>query len=256
MGRVGGGPYNINDWRKWVHALKPGPRDFAATPGVGNCLAKMLIGCFCSTRPIEASYAKYGDALRADEPLVVACTRRPLRITTGLVKRAQRKVENLAFVGLQEFYNASVCLFHHMYGGEPLPYEFSLFNVGNAHATRHRSEPPLQQQPQTLAKGPASTKHWRYSLVKDQSMIAALQSRRTFWSYDEAPLQDFVDLTDEYIYETGILRFEKDLMRVLADKARERERERSRDPALHNLVDLIWAWHRREHEHTRRGQEK
>ena len=39
--------------------------------------------------------------------------------------RAERRLRNeLKFVGLTDAFNASVCLFHHMHGGLPLPYMF------------------------------------------------------------------------------------------------------------------------------------
>ena len=42
------------------------------------------------------------------------------------------------FVGLTEAFNASVCLFHRIYGGAPSRKEFTLYNAGD-HATRpHR----------------------------------------------------------------------------------------------------------------------
>ena len=72
--------------------------DFINAPGIQSCQTKMVIGDGCSgTRQL-----KDGDMELAKQMLS----------------------DKFQFVGLTEAFNASVCLFHHMFGGEPREYSF------------------------------------------------------------------------------------------------------------------------------------
>lgn len=77
-----------------------------AHPFLGNTQVKMLVGDDCSV---------------------------PLNITRAIFEEAERRLHNMAFVGLTDAFNASVCLFHHMYGGvsvhSELPIGIQLFLV-------------------------------------------------------------------------------------------------------------------------------
>lgn len=64
--------------------------DYAKWPGIEACQVKMLLGDDCSV---------------------------PIPITRAVYEEAERRLYNMAFVGLTDAFNASVCLFHHMYGG-------------------------------------------------------------------------------------------------------------------------------------------
>eukprot|EP00040_Diaphanoeca_grandis_P008215 m.44371 g.44371 ORF g.44371 m.44371 type:complete len:476 (+) comp19664_c0_seq3:2115-3542(+) len=72
--------------------------EYAAWPGIGGCQTKMLLGEDCAA---------------------------PINITMAMFEEAQRRVLNMPFVGLTDAFNASVCLWHHQFGGLPEPYMFT-----------------------------------------------------------------------------------------------------------------------------------
>jgi len=71
---------------------------FVAYPGIPDCQTKMLVGKTCGND------VKVTDAMRT--------------------QAFERLRSTMAFVGLTDMFNASVCLFHHMYGGAPEEYQF------------------------------------------------------------------------------------------------------------------------------------
>ena len=80
-------------------------------------------------------------------------------IDADLFQKAKENVEKMAFVGLTEYYNASVCLFHEMLGGQPQPYMFKNARPADAHkkAWKPRKLPGggMQERPsawETLSK--------------------------------------------------------------------------------------------------------
>lgn len=74
-------------------------KEFIAFRGIPSCQTKMLTGKTCGN----------GDA----------------KVTSATVVEAKHRLaDKMAFVGLTEMFNASVCLFHHMYGGLPKEYQF------------------------------------------------------------------------------------------------------------------------------------
>jgi hypothetical protein len=54
---------------------------------------------------------------------------------------ARKRLRALAFVGLTEAYNASVCLFHHEHGGTPQPHMFANARPATAHRTEWTPKP-------------------------------------------------------------------------------------------------------------------
>lgn len=81
-------------------------KDFARHKHVRACQTKMVVGGQCGM---------YHE------------------IDADLFKQAKANVEKMAFVGLTDYYNASVCLFHEMLGGEPQPYMFMNARPADAH---------------------------------------------------------------------------------------------------------------------------
>jgi hypothetical protein len=81
-------------------------QDFARWPGVAACQTKMLLGEFC------------GKKAEIDERLYL---------------EAERRIKSsLAFVGLTEHWNLSICLFHAMFGGSPRSGSFADVRRGSA----------------------------------------------------------------------------------------------------------------------------
>jgi len=78
---------------------------YARWPGIAGCQVKMLVGEDCSV---------------------------PLNITRAIYEEAERRLHNMAFVGLTDAFNASVCLFHHMFGGVPEEYMFTTHSRSGA----------------------------------------------------------------------------------------------------------------------------
>ena len=158
-----GGWGNHADW-----GLLPGdrtlPRDldveaFARTDGMGGCQTKMLLGAPCC-------------ALRA--------------LTASDVSRALRFVETeMAFVGLQEHWALSVCLWHARFGGPLYAIELE-----NTRATRPGTS-------ETLSLAHARTHPHTHARTRPGASGA----------YDEAPLGSFVDGSDEAIYHAAAARF-------------------------------------------------
>ena len=59
-------------------------------------------------------------------------------ITPAMFQSAKKYVNRLAFVGLTDYYNASVCLFHEMLGGVPQPHMFKNARPAAAHKDNHK----------------------------------------------------------------------------------------------------------------------
>lgn len=85
--------------------------EFARHPHVQGCQTKMLIGGQCGMH----------------EDLT------PTKLTD-----ASSKLYKLAFVGLTEYYNISVCLFHDMWGGDPQPHMFQNARPAKTHSDEWR----------------------------------------------------------------------------------------------------------------------
>jgi hypothetical protein len=101
-------PRQRNKMLKSVH----NSHDFAAWPGVAACQTKMMLGEFCGKKPlVEMDEAQYAEAER--------------RLRTGL-----------AFVGITEHWDLSICLFHAMFGGVPRPGSFANTRRGDALTNR------------------------------------------------------------------------------------------------------------------------
>eukprot|EP00051_Salpingoeca_urceolata_P007793 m.100609 g.100609 ORF g.100609 m.100609 type:complete len:352 (-) comp15408_c0_seq3:115-1170(-) len=76
----------------------PDLRAYVEFPPIASCMTKMILGYLCAT--------------------VVS-------ISAAELEEAKRRVrEDFAFVGLQEYWNESVCLFHRMFGGTLLDNAF------------------------------------------------------------------------------------------------------------------------------------
>ena len=58
-----------------------------------------------------------------------------LNITRAMFEEAKRRVLNLDFLGMTDAFNASVCLFHHQFGGKPQ--EWSFQSVGGLRSGIH-----------------------------------------------------------------------------------------------------------------------
>ncbi len=116
------------------------PEACAALPGWRGCQTKMLLGLPCAA-PLAGdgdeshakasatatgaggpgAGAKRGAKRAAKVPVPVA----PLTFNTSHVAEAVRRIEHdLAFVGLTERFDESVCLFHARFGGHPVPAQF------------------------------------------------------------------------------------------------------------------------------------
>jgi len=81
---------------------------FVAHRSIPSCQLKMLLGQNC------ASISSVGES--------------------DLARGITRIKEEVKFVGLTDSFNASVCLFHHMHGGTPLPYMFQ--SVGRERSSK------------------------------------------------------------------------------------------------------------------------
>lgn len=171
------------EWRSFVSTARS-PREFAAAPGLGGCYAKMMEGCYCATRPDDHS-ADGGAPF--SRPLTVACPYRWVTLDEHLVAKAAQRVSRLGFVGIQDLYNASVCLFHRTFGGTPHFSEFSLFNVGRTDDRKRHI--PSRRDPH------------RFKLDDHHSVPR----------WDETALGDFVDVVDEVLWAAILSRFERDV---------------------------------------------
>jgi hypothetical protein len=158
------------------------------------------------------------------------------------------------FVGLQEFYNASICLFHRTFGGAPHPSEFTLFNVGSQHdeqyrrdrylsslrAPGHRESPASLESSSHRAQGSSSHRvavpgsplfenlYKRAQRSRGVALWYDLETASTNDSPATAPnkdaekrtethtIGDFVDVIDEIVYSAALDRFEEDVTAALA----------------------------------------
>lgn len=80
-------------------------RDFADFEDIKSCQTKMLLSEYCA---IE------------------------MNVTEADAKRAIQILSDFRFVGLTDNFNASICLFHHMFGGPLQSYEFESFRIGKS----------------------------------------------------------------------------------------------------------------------------
>lgn len=93
-------PFDKKEARQRINALQT-VFEFARYPAIQSCQTKMLLGEYCG---------EY------------------LNITTQMFHEAIRRVLNMEFVGLTDAFNASVCLWHHQFGGTP--HEWMFQSVG------------------------------------------------------------------------------------------------------------------------------
>ncbi len=71
---------------------------FAAYPDIKNCMTKQMLHQYCAAR---------------------------INISQTMLEEALRRVNRMAFVGLTDAYNASVCLLYHMFEGEMKEWMFA-----------------------------------------------------------------------------------------------------------------------------------
>ena len=84
---------------------------YAAFPGIKHCQTKMLLGEYCSI---------------------------DINITQAMFDEAKRRIHKLAYVGLTDAFNASVCLFHHTFGGTPEEYMFTTHTRNGKHLQKRK----------------------------------------------------------------------------------------------------------------------
>jgi hypothetical protein len=100
-------PHSRENLEKETQSLKA----FATHMHVKSCQTKMLLGGQCGMFH---------------------------NITPTMFQNAKKYVKMLAFVGLTDHYNASVCLFHDMLGGVPQPHMFMNARPAAAHRESHK----------------------------------------------------------------------------------------------------------------------
>jgi len=100
-------PHNKSYARQLVNDLKT-VQEFSKHPPIQSCQTKMMLGEYC------------GEILN---------------ITQAMKEEAVRRTLNLEFVGLTDAFNASVCLFHHQFGGTPEEWMFQ--SVGGVRSGVH-----------------------------------------------------------------------------------------------------------------------
>lgn len=200
-------------WRDWVTKTTDALPEhiqaaaFASTPGIYGAATRMLNGCGCSAKPIVGKKGMQG---------YQECPFNAIHPSTDLSKRAALKVQDMPFVGIQEFFNASVCLFHKKFGGEPAAKAFTFFNIGNR---RNKRKKRRWSGGGNDANGNAkSTKDQEgpkpYTLVSDSEA----RKRISAGGYEESSLLGFVDEMDEIVYAAALDRFERDIREVLGIK--------------------------------------
>eukprot|EP00730_Choanoeca_flexa_P005443 TRINITY_DN11943_c0_g1_i5.p1 TRINITY_DN11943_c0_g1~~TRINITY_DN11943_c0_g1_i5.p1 ORF type:complete len:174 (+),score=22.16 TRINITY_DN11943_c0_g1_i5:155-676(+) len=91
---IGLGPTLTKIMRSTVKTL----REYVEFPGLKGCQVKLLTGAGCAEN---------------------------ITVTEDRIQLAMKRLEEIAFLGLTDEYDASICLFHAMYGGTPKLVEFS-----------------------------------------------------------------------------------------------------------------------------------
>jgi len=158
-----------------LQRIPNGSASYAHLNYTAGCAAKMLIGRRCN-----APFA-------ALEPLTPNVTQ---------ISRAVQLVrETLAFVGLQERWAASICLWHARFGGRLVDAE-----LADMRPTPHKGSCGNASQPGPLGR-------WSTCNRRDDS------SSVTRPIYDEAKLAGFVDVADEAVYAAAVQRFDADIQR-------------------------------------------
>ena len=61
-----------------------------------------------------------------------------INITKAMHDEAIRRVHKMKFVGLTDAFNASVCLFHHTFGGTPEEYMFTTHTRNGKHLAKRK----------------------------------------------------------------------------------------------------------------------
>ena len=90
---------------------------FARFPGIAGCMTRMLTGKTCAEGSVARGAAPFDGG-------------------KALVLDAKKTIAGLAFVGLTERWNETVCLFHRMFGGSINPAEFMNFHHNHKHGSQ------------------------------------------------------------------------------------------------------------------------
>ena len=152
----------------------------ANLPGRAACAAKMLAGLGCADPPGEACDAACERAALADDVLPAA----------------RAALARAAFVGLTARWRDSVCLFHAMHGGAPLPSQFGPLRDGDKQ----------QQAPRVEREGVFFATARTAELARQARPAPCADAR-----YDETLLGGWEDATDEAVYAVAVARFERDM---------------------------------------------
>ena len=169
------------------------PGEFARTPGISGCMTRMLSRCSCAARPATASDFSHWECTRPDRR-----GSQLLANSTTTAHEAAARVRRMAYVGVTELYNASVCLFHRRFGGTPIEAEFELFRVGRGHGHATMRAASNAQLERTWA-GEQDAKQFGDEL-----------------RYSADVLGGFTDELDEIVYAAALERFEADTSAVLS----------------------------------------
>lgn len=86
--------------------------EYSKYPGIVGCQTKMLLGEYCGL---------------------------DINITKAMHEEAIRRVHKMKFVGLTDAFNASVCLFHHTFGGTPEKYMFTTHTRNGKHLAKKKT---------------------------------------------------------------------------------------------------------------------
>ena len=193
------------------------PEACAALPGWRGCQTKMLLGLPCAA-PLAGDddgeghakapsaiatggggggaviFAGRGAMRAAKVPVPVA----PLTLNASHVAEAVRRVQHdLAFVGLTERFDESVCLFHARFGGRPVPAQFVNVRPTVVNHTTSSASVPASQAAATRAAAAAAAAAGGGHAASDRGAMAA--AARVYDPWDAA------------VHAAARARFERDL---------------------------------------------
>ena len=94
-------------------------KEFVAFPGIMGCQTKMVLGRRCSEN---------------------------VKLTKAKLENAKLRLrERFAFIGLTDDWNDSICLFHAMFGKEPMPVSFQNSRPSSVLSSDYEEDRALQE---------------------------------------------------------------------------------------------------------------
>jgi hypothetical protein len=135
----------------------------------------------------------------------------PIQVNRQLARRAAEKIQHMAYVGVLEYFDSSICLFHRFYGGIPNVHAFNKFNEASMpyKLTPNPKPNPNPNPNSNLLPHIPSVQYPRH--IHNVSLLRGT----TGTGSSSSSSSPYYDELDEIVFKAVLDRFTRDIQRFI-----------------------------------------